>query len=133
MFKLAVNLWEGMGVDVDRAVELTLPLMDNPDMHGRVAKLKSQIDVGKSFTESVVETRIFSGMQARMLTLGFKSGNLDSVMDQIAQDYESEVDDRLEKLISIIEPTMVAVLCVIVGSILLSAMLPLLAVMSSIV
>ena len=132
-FASGMTLMLASGVDVDRAVELTLPLMDNPDMHGRVTKLKGRIDAGKSFTESVVETEIFSGMQARMLTLGFKSGNLDSVMEQIAQDYETEVDDRLETLISIIEPTMVAILCVVVGLILLSAMLPLLAVMSSIV
>ena len=66
------------------------------------------------------------------MTLGFKSGNLDNVMEQIADDYEKDVDDGLDNLISIIEPTMVAILCVVVGLILLSAMLPLLGVMSSI-
>jgi type IV pilus assembly protein PilC len=72
-------------------------------------------------------------MEARMLTLGFKSGSLDTVMEQIAADYETQTDERLDNLISVIEPTMVAVLCVIVGLILLSAMLPLLAVMTTIV
>jgi type IV pilus assembly protein PilC len=72
-------------------------------------------------------------MEARMLTLGFKSGNLDTVMERIAGDYEDQTDERLDSLISVIEPTMVAVLCVIVGAILLSAMLPLLAVMTTIV
>jgi type IV pilus assembly protein PilC len=54
-------------------------------------------------------------------------------MEKIARDYEDRTEERLDHLISIIEPTMVAVLCVIVGLILLSAMLPLLAVMTSIV
>jgi type IV pilus assembly protein PilC len=72
-------------------------------------------------------------MEARMLVLGFKSGNLDNVMERIAADYEAQTDERLDNLISVIEPTMVAVLCVIVGMIILSAMLPLLAVMSSVV
>jgi len=132
-FASGIALMLASGLDVDRAVGLTLPLMDNSVMHGRVSKLKDLIEQGKSFSESVVETHVFTGMEARLLVLGFKSGNIDTVMEKIAQDYEDQTDERLDNLISIIEPTMVAVLCVIVGLILLSAMLPLLAVMTSIV
>ena len=131
-FASGMSLMLASGLDVDRAVELTLPLMSNPKMYQKVEQLKALMEKGESFTGSVVAVKIFSGMQGRMLTLGFKSGRLDDVMEQIADDYEKEVDDRLDHLISIIEPTMVAVLCVIVGLILLSAMLPLLGVMSSI-
>jgi len=131
-FASGMGLMLASGLDVDRAVSLTLPLMTNPLMYEKVEKLKAMTEQGQSFTESVVANKIFSGMQGRMLTLGFKSGNLDNVMNQIADDYEKEVDDRLDNLISIIEPTMVAILCIIVGLILLSAMLPLLGVMSSI-
>jgi type IV pilus assembly protein PilC len=132
-FASGIALMLASGLDVDRAVELTLPLMNNSVMKRRVVKLKELIEKGKSFSDSAVNTGIFSGMEARLLLLGFRSGNIDSVMDKIAQDYEDKTDDGLDKLISIIEPTMVAVLCAIVGLILLSAMLPLLAVMTSIV
>ncbi|MDR0596373.1 MAG: type II secretion system F family protein [Clostridiales Family XIII bacterium] len=132
-FASGIALMLASGLDMDRAVGLTVPLMDHPVMRGRVSKLKEMIEQGKSFPESVVETHVFTGMEARLLVLGFKSGNIDSVMERIAQDYEEQTDERLDHLISTIEPTMVAVLCVIVGLILLSAMLPLLAVMTSIV
>jgi type IV pilus assembly protein PilC len=132
-FASGIALMLASGLDVDRAIGLTLPLMDNRVMHERVSKLKELVEQGESFSESAVETHVFTGMEARLLLLGFKSGNIDSVMDRIAQDYEDRTDERLDTLISIIEPTMVAVLCVIVGLILLSAMLPLLAVMTSIV
>ena len=131
-FASGMSLMLASGLDIDRSVELTLPLMSNPKMYSKVEKLMEMTQLGESFTSSVVATKIFSGMQGRMLTLGFKSGNLDNVMEQIADDYEKEVDEKLDNLISIIEPTMVAILCVIVGLILLSAMLPLLGVMSSI-
>jgi type IV pilus assembly protein PilC len=131
-FASGMSLMLASGLDIDRSVELTLPLMSNPKMYAKVQKLKEMTELGESFTSSVVATKIFSGMQGRMLTLGFKSGNLDNVMERIADDYEKEVDEKLDNLISIIEPTMVAILCVIVGLILLSAMLPLLGVMSSI-
>jgi len=132
-FASGMSLMLASGLDVNRSVELTLPLMSDPRMYAKVEKLKLMTEAGEPFASSVVAAKIFSGIQGRMLTLGFKSGNLDSVMEQIADDYEKEVDERLDNLISIIEPTMVAVLCVIVGLILLSAMLPLLGVMSSII
>ena len=131
-FASGMSLMLASGLDADRSVELALPLMTNPKMYAKVERLQEMTRAGESFAGSIVATKIFSSMQGRMLTLGFKSGNLDNVMEQIADDYEREVDDGLDRLISIIEPTMVAILCVIVGLILLSAMLPLLGVMSAI-
>ncbi|MDR0851259.1 MAG: type II secretion system F family protein [Clostridiales Family XIII bacterium] len=132
-FASGMALMTASGLDVNRSVEMVLPLMDNPKMYAKVKELKNLIDDGASFSDSVVKTEVFTGMEARMLVLGFKSGNLDTVMAKIANGYETQVDDRLDSLISVIEPTMVAVLCIIVGLILLSAMLPLLAVMTAIV
>jgi type IV pilus assembly protein PilC len=132
-FASGMALMLASGLDINKAVELTLPMMEDPNMHEKVQTLKDALDAGESFSNIVVKTGIFTGLEARMLTLGFRSGNMEEVMSDIADKYESDVDDRLDHLISVIEPTMVAILCVVVGLILLSAMLPLLAVMSSIV
>lgn len=132
-FASGMALMLASGVDINKAVELTVPLIKHPEMEKKVKELDVMMNEGCSFTECVQKVGIFTGMQARMLSLGFKSGNLDEVMGQIADNYEEEVDNRLDNLISVIEPTMVAVLCVIVGLILLSAMLPLLGVMTSLV
>ncbi len=132
-FASGMALMLASGVDINKAVELTVPLITHPQMSEKVTRLNKMMEEGGSFTECVQEVGIFTGMQARMLGLGFRSGNLDEVMEQIAENYEEEVDNNLDRLISVIEPTMVAVLCVIVGLILLSAMLPLLGVMTSLV
>ena len=66
------------------------------------------------------------------MTIGFQTGALDSVMHKIAARYEEETDRRLGALIAALEPTLVAILSIIVGMILLSVMLPLLGVMSAI-
>jgi type IV pilus assembly protein PilC len=132
-FASGMALMLASGVDINKAVDLATSLITDTRMSDKTSELKKIMDQGGSFTDGVKETGIFTGMQARMLTLGFKSGNLDEVMETIADNYEEDVDNRLDRLISIIEPTMVAVLCVIVGLILLSAMLPLLGVMTSLV
>ncbi|MDR0886809.1 MAG: type II secretion system F family protein [Clostridiales Family XIII bacterium] len=132
-FSSGMSLMLASGLDVDRSVELIEPMVDNEGMKKKVEALRTKINAGEAFSTAVVDTGVFTGIQARMLALGFKSGNLDTVMNKIADDYQSEVDDRLDNLISIIEPTMVAILCIIVGLILLSAMLPLLGVMASLI
>ena len=67
-----------------------------------------------------------------MISIGYKTGALDSLMEKISSTYEEEIDQRLARLISVLEPTLVVILSVIVGLILLSVMLPLLGIMSGI-
>ncbi len=53
-------------------------------------------------------------------------------MEQIADLYQDDIDTRMNNLLAVLEPTLVAALSLIVGVILLSVMLPLMGIMSSI-
>ena len=70
-------------------------------------------------------------MYARLIKLSSHTGDVDIVMKQIADQYDQETNERIHHLISIIEPTLVAILSVLVGIILLSVMLPLMGIMTS--
>ena len=67
-----------------------------------------------------------------MIAVGFRTGNIDQVMKKIAKNYEDEIDNKLSSFISILEPTLVIILSIIVGFILFSVILPLMGIMSSI-
>ena len=60
-----------------------------------------------------------------------KSGSLAQSMTQITESYQEEIDAKINEMLSIIEPTLVVVLSLIVGVILLSVMFPLIGIMSS--
>jgi type IV pilus assembly protein PilC len=66
-----------------------------------------------------------------MAFIGSKAGSLDQSMAQIAESYQEEVDSKINQMLSIIEPTLVVLLSLIVGVILLSVMFPLIGIMSS--
>ena len=66
-----------------------------------------------------------------MFAVSVKTGSSDEVMEKIAQGYNEQAENKLENLITIIEPTLVAILAIIVGVILLSVMLPLISIMAS--
>ena len=84
-----------------------------------------------TFQEALSESGLFADFYNRMVKVGAASGHEPQVMEKIAEIYEEQVEDGLDHLISIVEPTLVALLSVVIGAILLSVMLPMAGVLSS--
>jgi type IV pilus assembly protein PilC len=59
-----------------------------------------------------------------MMTIGEKSGSLDTMMEKVADFYEQEVDMMADRLKSLLEPLMILILSAVVGSIITALMLP---------
>ena len=131
-FASAMSLMLSSGLDVDQSIAMAAHLVENPDARQKIQRVRDLIAGGTSFADAVVQAEIFSGVYSRMIAVGFRTGAVDSVMKKIAQRYEEEIDTEISHILSILEPTLVAVLSVIVGMILLSVMLPLMGIMSSI-
>ena len=120
------------GLDMDEGLNLVESLVDNSDLQDKIEKCRQMMSEGEALSDALCENEIFSNMYARMINVGFKTGSVDTVLKKIADGYENEVDEKISNLISVLEPTLVIILSVIVCLILLSVMLPLMAVMSSI-
>ena len=73
-----------------------------------------------------------SGLYARMVLLGIRTGETEKVMDDIARISQENLDNQIGQILSAIEPTLVIALSLIVGVILLSVMFPLMGIMSGI-
>ena len=67
-----------------------------------------------------------------MLWTGEKTGSMDTVLHKLAQIYQAEALEEIERLIALVEPILVGALSASVGAILFSVMLPLLGIMSAI-
>ena len=131
-FASAMAMMLSSGLDTDKALDMVERLVDNPVIHEKITACRKLVEEGGSFSEALAKTEIFTGVYARMVSIGFKTGAADTVMGKLANQYEREVDAQIGGMISVLEPTLVAVLSVIVGMILLSVMLPLMGIMSSI-
>ena len=131
-FASAMSLMLSSGLDTDQSLEMVGHLVDNVTISEKIAACKQYIAQGVSFSDALAKTEIFTGVYARMISVGFKTGSVDTVMKKLADRYEDEIDAQIGSTISILEPTLVAVLSIIVGMILLSVMLPLMGIMSSI-
>lgn len=120
------------GLDMDESLSLAEKLVDYEPLNKQIQLFRKQLNEGEEFKKALKETHIFGGMQERLLAIGYETGASDEVMERCADMYQKELQDQIQKMISILEPTLVGILCVIVGIILLSVMLPLAGIMAGI-
>ena len=120
------------GMDTFASLDMVSELTEHKNMQKKIAACKKAIEDGSNLSEALTSSGIFSNLYARMVAVGFRTGSIDAVMHKIADNYERESEQKIKSVISILEPTLVIVLSVIVGLILLSVIFPLMGIMSSI-
>jgi len=120
------------GFPTEDAINMVEQLITNKEYKKKIILCKAMIADGSSFADAAVKSNVFSGTYGRIIATGYKSGMLDTVMNKVAAKYEEEIDHEIGKFLSIIEPTLVAILSLVVGLILLSVMLPLMGIISQI-
>ncbi len=120
------------GMDTYEGLRLVSSLVESDEMVEKIETCRNMISEGSSFPEALQNTGILNRFYTRMVAIGFQSGSMDIVMKQIAKRYSEETQRKVYNFISILEPTLVIFLSLIVGMILLSVILPLMGIMSSI-
>ena len=118
------------GLDLEESLSMVARLVEHPVVSAKIQAMQTMIAQGTGFAEAIAETALFSGVYSRMISIGFKTGAMDTVMKQIGDQYDEEIEKQMSGLVAKIEPALVAVLSIAVGMILLSVMLPLIGIMS---
>jgi type IV pilus assembly protein PilC len=131
-FASAMSLMLSSGLPLDEAMERTARLLEGSALEDKLKACRESMLSGKPFPAAVEEAGILSGMQAGLLAAGFRAGASEKAMDELAYRCQNEADELLGRLLGRVEFSLVLVLCLSVGLVLLSVMLPLLGVMSSI-
>ncbi|MDD6156139.1 MAG: type II secretion system F family protein [Lachnospiraceae bacterium] len=131
-FSNSMYLALASGLDTDQGLELAKQLVNNPFMEAKIEHCQEHIKHGESFSNALLLSGIFSRIYSSWITIGNKTGSMDDVMKRIGIAYEQETENRLDRFISVLEPSLVILLSLFIGMILISFLLPLLGIMSSI-
>ena len=116
-FASGMSLMLNSGMGIYQSLDMVSQLITDSDMKEKINRCKHYISEGDSFAEALLKEHFFNNLYSRMIAIGVKTGNLDSILEKIARIYE--------------EDTVIS-LSLIVGLILLSVILPLLSIMTSI-
>ncbi|MEB9894905.1 type II secretion system F family protein [Bacillus cereus] len=85
---------------------------------------QEDVKSGRALSDTFADHAWFPPMLVQMMGVGERTGNLDEMMEKVADFYERDVKTMSDRLKSMLEPLMIVVLAVIVGFIVLAVMLP---------
>lgn len=130
-FASGMSLTLSSGLSPEESLHLASGLIDQESFKEKIDLCRSSLESGGELHKALADAGIFTGIYARMASIGDRTGVLDEVMQNIADQYQEEIDQKFTGLIAALEPILVIILSLIVGMILLSVMLPLMGIMSS--
>ncbi len=131
-FARALSILTKSGMPIQTSLDMIIPLMNNKYVQNQLESVNEKVEKGIPLDVTLKETSMFPELFVRMIALGNKTGELDTMLEKIADVYDRELNRSLNRLTVSIEPTLVIILSLIVGAILLLVMLPLINIMSSI-
>ena len=120
------------GFPLEQALEMVPLVLPDEEAAGEIAQIREKMGEGVSFSDALTGSRLFDEIHRQMLRMGIAAGREDQVMAKIAETYEQQVEEGISDLVSIIEPTMVAALSIVIGAVLMSVMMPMAGIISSI-
>lgn len=113
------------GIPILRAMEIVYEATGNVVYEDAVKRIRSSVKQGESIAGPMESVGVFPAMVTAMVAVGEESGDLDGMLEKIADFYEAEVDSMVKALTSMLEPLLISTMGVIVGFIVISLFLPL--------
>lgn len=112
------------GVNVLQALEIVAKTSGNVLIEDEVLRARNSIRGGETISQPLSESPLFPPMVTRMISIGERTGALETMLSKIAEFYEDQVSTAVAGLTSAIEPILIAVLGVMIGFIVISMYLP---------
>ena len=114
----------GSGIAMIQALEITADVVDNVVYKEIIEETLSEVKGGRSFADTVAEYPEIPGVLAQMSKVGEETGNLSEILTTLSKFYTREVNNAVDTLIGLIEPAMIVLLGLGVGTLLASVLLP---------
>ena len=112
------------GVPIVQGMSVVAQTVDNTYIAARIEQMRDGVERGESILRTAVTAGVFTPVVLQMVAVGEETGELDDLMDEIAEMYEREVDYDLKTLASQIEPILIIGLGVLVLTLALGVFLP---------
>ena len=124
-FSRSFALSSQSGVPLVQALTVVAQTVDNTFIGSRIEQMRDGIERGESISRCAAATGVFTPVVLQMIAVGEETGELDSLLFEIADMYERETDYSIRGLSAAIEPVLLAVIAVLVLLLALGVFLPL--------
>jgi general secretion pathway protein F len=115
----------GSGVQATDCLKILAKVVDNRLLGKVLVETRLRILEGTDISTPIKKSKIFPPVVADMIAIGEESGQLEELLERIAESYDEEVDLTSQKVTAMIEPLIIVIMAGVVGFIVLSIILPL--------
>ena len=119
------------GVPILQALNITRDTAGNVVISSAIEKVHEAVKEGETIVTPLQASGVFPNMVISMVDVGEETGQLPEMLLKVADVYDDEVDNAVTALTSILEPIMIVILALIVGSVVFALFLPLIKMIST--
>lgn len=112
------------GMPIVESMKSMAPVMGNSLYTKAVLQMCEDVSSGHTLSASMASTKLFPNMVIQMISVGEASGRLAEMLNKVADYYEEEVNSIVDNLSTLIEPLIILILGVIVGTFVIAMYLP---------
>ena len=113
-------------IPVDRALRIVAPVVGNLAISERIAAAADRVVEGAPLSEALRVHAEIPPTLVQMVAVGEESGKLDFILAKMADAIDGEIETRLSRLLSLLEPMIILLMGMVVAGIVISILLPLL-------
>jgi general secretion pathway protein F len=114
------------GVQLLTAMDIVKNIVENSILTQVIEDTKLSVKEGESIAEPLRRSGHFPPLVTQMIAIGEKTGELETMLEKVADAYEQQVDTKVSTLTTLLEPIMIVVMGAVVSFIVLSILVPIL-------
>ncbi|MEF9918638.1 MAG: type II secretion system F family protein [Eubacterium sp.] len=112
------------GLSMINAMEISARIVGNTYIEHQFKKSTQMVRSGGTLSDAIGSVDGFDKKLVSTIFIGEETGNLDNMLDAIADSYDYDSEMVIQKMVTIIEPVMIIIMAVIIGTVMLSVMVP---------
>ncbi|SDH92353.1 type II secretion system F family protein [Desulfosporosinus hippei] len=120
------------GIPIIRSFEIMNDLLGNRLVAHKFTECRDEVMEGKGISGSIKKMGVFPPMLIHMIEVGEATGQLDEMLTRTAGFFDEEVEEAIEKLTAMLEPAMIVIMAVVVGTVVMAMMLPMVSIMQTV-
>jgi type IV pilus assembly protein PilC len=112
------------GINIISAMKISNEAVDNVLIREALEGVVHEVEGGSPISKSLARIDIMPELSTQMIEVGEESGNLDEMLEKVAEFYEDEINFLIDQITALVEPVFIVVIGTIVGFIVLAMYLP---------
>lgn len=131
-FAKNLSLLISSGVSILAALDIIKNSSENPYYREKISNLSINIKEGMSLSKALEKSKLFKKFFVSMIVVGEESGNIDQILNNVAEIYEENLKSIINKVSSLIEPVTTIVLSIIITFIIIKFIFPIIQLIDSV-